>query len=426
MEALKSMQIKCGFDVAEIKSIADENWRIKIALDNASTSVMIADNARNIIYANKSAIDVLRMAKEDIRKQLPDFSVTNLIGTNIDSFHKNPSHQAQLLSSLNADHLANIEVSGRPIALIANPVINDQGQRLGTVIEWKDRTIQELEEKEVETILNAAILGDFTRRIEIQGKEGFCKQLCEGLNKLLETTESGLNDVRRLLNALSHHDLTVTITNDYSGSFAQTRDDANIAVKKLKECINQIKEAMDTIEPPDKEISSGMNHLPHRTSEQAAQVAVDVSNIAGKGVEVISQVVLKMDEIDDYSSKIAGIIPVVINDIMLQTKILAHTARIEAVRAGEQGGGFAAVAEELRDLAIRAAAASEEIKNLMGDTLNKVCDGKKLVSQAGLTVEEIVSSMHDITVMMSVISKVSAAQMACIKQINQAIGKWTI
>ena len=72
------------------------------------------------------------------------------------------------------------------------------------------------------------------------------------------------------------------------------------------------------------------------------------------------------------------------------------------------------------------AATTEEIKNLMDDSLNKVCDGKKLVTQASLTVEEIVHSLHDITVMMSDISKVSAAQMACIKQINQAIGKWTI
>ncbi len=425
MAALKAMQIKCGFDVAEAKRIADEHLRTKVALDNVSTGVMIADNARNIIYANKSVIKILGKAEDDIRKQLPDFSVANLVGTNIDNFHKTPSNQALMLSTLNAAHSASIEVGGRTIELIVSTVINDEGHRLGSVAELKDHTIEKLAENEVDIILHAAINGDFSKRIEIQGKEGFYKQLGEGLNELLKTTECGINDIQLLLYALSHYDLTITITHDYSGCFAQTRFGANITVKKLKEGINQIKEAISAIDPLDKEITSDNTHLSYRTDEQATQVAADASNMAIKGAEVISQVVLKIDEINDSSCKIESIITV-IDDIVLQTKMLAHSARIEAARAGEQGGGFVAVAEEMRDLSIRAAAASEEIKYLMGDTLNKVCDGKKLVSQASLTVEEIVNSMHDITVMMTDIRKVSAAQMACIKHINQAIEKWTM
>jgi len=425
MAALKAMQIKCGFDVAEAKRIADENRRIKVALDNVNTGVMIADNTRNIIYANKSVIEILGKAEEDIRKQLPDFSSANLVGTNIDRFHKNPSHQARLLSSLNTSHPASIEVGGRSIVLTVSPVINDEGQRLGTVAELKDHTIEELAEKEVDTILHAAIMGDFSKRIEIQGKEGFFKQLGEGLNELLKTTESGLNDIQLLLYALSHYDLTVTITNDYSGCFAQTQYGANITVKKLKECINQIKEAISAIDPLDKDSTSDNQHLSHRTGEPASQVGADAFNITGKGVDVISQVVLKMDEINDSSRKIGSIIPL-IDDIVLQTKLLAHTAAIEATRVGEQGGGFVAVAAEMRNLAQRTAKATEEIKNLIDDSVSKVADGSNLVTQASLTIEEIVNSMHDVTVMMTDISQVSTARMACIKHINQAIEKWTI
>ena len=425
MAALKAMQIKSGFDCAEIKRIADEHRRIKVALDNASTGVMIADNARNIIYANKSVIEILGKAEDDIRKQLPHFSVANLVGANIDSFHKTPTHQAHMLSTLNAAHSASIEVGGRTVELIVSTVINDEGQRLGTVAELKDHTIEKLAENDVDTILHAAIKGDFSKRIEIQGKEGFFKQLGEGLNELLETTESGLNDVLHLVNALSHLDLTVTITNDYSGSFGQIKDDANITVEKLKQCINQIKKAINTIDPRDKNIASDKNAFSHRPAEQAAQVAADASNIAGKGVEMVSQVILTINEIDDYSRKIAGIIPI-IDDIVLQTKMLAHTAAIEAARTGEQGGGFAAVSAEMHNLAQRAAAAAEDIKKLKDDSLNKVCDGKKLLTQADLAIEEIISSMHDMTLMMSDISNDSAAQRACIKQINQATGKWTI
>ena len=425
MAALKAMQIKSGFDCAEMKRIADEHRRIKVALDNVSTGVMIADNARNIIYANKSVLEILGKAEEDICKQLPDFSAANLVGTNIDSFHKNPSHQAQMLSSLNAAHSARIEVGGRPIGLTVSPVINDEGQRLGTVAEVKDHTAEELAEKEVDRILHAAIMGDFSKRIEIQDKEGFFKPLGEGLNALFETTESGLDEVQRLLDALSHRDLTVTITNDHSGSFELVKESANNTVEKLKESFNQIKAAINSIRSGHKEMASDKSDLSDQTCVQATQIASDASAIADKSVEVVSQIGLNMDEIHDYSRKIADIIPI-IDDIVLQTKMLAHTLAIETARAGEQAGGFAAVSVEMRNLMQRVVATGEEIKNLMDDSLNIVCDGKKLVTQAGLTVEEIVHSLHDITAKMSEISDVSAAHMACINQIDQAMRKWTI
>jgi methyl-accepting chemotaxis protein len=198
-----------------------------------------------------------------------------------------------------------------------------------------------------------------------------------------------------------------------------------MTVENLKECINQIKAAIDSISSEHKETASDKSDLSDQTCVQATQIAAAASAIADKSVEVVSQIGLNMDEIQDYSRKIADIIPI-IDDIVLQTKMLAHTLAIETARAGEQAGGFAAVSVEMRNLMQRVVATGEEIKNLMDDSLNIVCDGKKLVIQAGLTVEEIVHSLHDITAMMSEISDVSAAHMACINQIDQAMGKWTI
>lgn len=449
MEALKSMQTKLGFDMAESKRIADENLRIKIGLDNVSTGVMIADNARYIIYANKSVVDILGKAEADIRKQLPDFSAANLVGVNIDGFHVIPSQQEQLLSSFNNNHIAKINLGGRSMVVSANPVINEQGQRLGAVAEWQDRTIEVAVEQEVAALVHGAVMGDFTRRINIQGKEDFFKQLGEGLNELMETTESGINDVVRVLGALSRNDLTQTITNDYAGSFGQLKDDANTTVEKLKEIISQIKDATNGINTGAKEIASGNNDLSHRTEEQAAsleetaasmeeltstvqhnaanakqanQLAVDASNIAGKGVDVVGQVVKTMDTINDSSRRIGDIISV-IDDIAFQTNILALNAAVEAARAGEQGRGFAVVAVEVRNLAQRAATAAGEIKNLIDDSVVKVTGGSKLVTQAGQTMEEIVNSIRGVTVMMSEISAASAEQTSGIEQVNQAISQ---
>jgi methyl-accepting chemotaxis protein len=449
MEALKLLQSKFGFDLAESNRINNENLRIKIGLDNVSTGVMIADNARNIIYVNKSVVDILSTAEADIRKQLPNFSATDLIGANIDGFHVNPTHQAQLLSTFNNIYTARMNLGGRSMVVKASPVINDQGQRLGAVAEWQDRSVEVAVEQEVATIVHGAVMGDFTRRIDMQGKNDFFKQLGEGLNELLDMTETGINDVMRVLGALSHSDLTHTISNDYAGSFGQLKDDANTTVEKLKEIIDQIKEATDNINTGSKEIASGNNDLSHRTEEQAAsleqtaasmeqltstvqhnaanakqanQLAVDASAIAGKGVEVVGQVVRTMEDINDSSRRIGDIISV-IDDIAFQTNILALNAAVEAARAGEQGRGFAVVAVEVRNLAQRAATAAGEIKQLIDDSVTKVSDGSKLVTQAGSTMEDIVNSIRGVTVMMSEISSASAEQTAGIEQVNQAIGQ---
>ncbi len=449
MEGLKLLQSKFGFDLAESKRINDENLRIKIGLDNVSTGVMIADNERNIIYVNKSVVNILSKAEADIRKQLPNFTAANLVGANIDGFHVNPAHQAQLLSTFNDHYTAQMNLGGRSMVVNASPVINDRGLRLGAVAEWQDRTLEVAVEQEVAALVHGAVMGDFTRRIQMQGKEDFFKQLGEGLNELMETTENGINDVVRVLGALSRSDLTQTITTEYAGSFGQLKDDANTTVEKLKEIINQIKEATDNINTGAKEIASGNNDLSHRTEEQAAsleetaasmeeltstvqhnasnakqanQLAVDASDIAGKGVEVVGQVVRTMDEINDSSRRIGDIISV-IDDIAFQTNILALNAAVEAARAGDQGKGFAVVAVEVRNLAQRAATAAGEIKHLINDSVIKVASGSTLVTQAGHTMEEIVNSIRGVTVMMSEISAASAEQTSGIEQVNMAIGQ---
>ncbi len=449
LNALRTMQTKLGFDVAETQRVANENLRIKIGLDNVSTGVMIADSERKIIYVNKSVVDILSKAEADIRKQLPNFSAANLVGTNIDVFHKNPAHQAQLLSNLNGTHTAALTIGPRHMVVRASPVVNERNERLGAVAEWTDRTAEVAVEKDVAELVAAAAAGDFTRRLSTQGKEGFFLQLAEGINKLVETSERGMTDVAEVLSALAEGDLTKQMTGDYEGLFAQLKDSANTTSSRLKEIVSQIREATDAINTASREIATGNADLSSRTESQASsleetassmdeltstvknnaenakqanQLAQGASDIAVKGGEMVGEVVHTMSAISESSSKIADIISV-IDGIAFQTNILALNAAVEAARAGEQGRGFAVVAGEVRNLAQRSAAAAKEIKQLINDSVGKVDAGYKVVEQAGSTMQEIVQSVKRVTDIMAEIAAASTQQSQGIEQVNTAVAQ---
>ncbi|RJG02114.1 methyl-accepting chemotaxis protein [Noviherbaspirillum sedimenti] len=155
-------------------------------------------------------------------------------------------------------------------------------------------------------------------------------------------------------------------------------------------------------------------------ARQANSLAQSASDVAIQGGAVVSQVVTTMGSINASSKKIVDIIAV-IDGIAFQTNILALNAAVEAARAGEQGRGFAVVAAEVRTLAQRSAAAAKEIKGLIGDSVEKVDAGARLVDQAGSTMQEIVTSIRRVTDIMGEITAASTEQTAGIEQINMAI-----
>ena len=155
-------------------------------------------------------------------------------------------------------------------------------------------------------------------------------------------------------------------------------------------------------------------------TEQANTLALAASNVAVKGGSIVSQVVETMDSINASSQKVVDIISV-IDGIAFQTNILALNAAVEAARAGEQGRGFAVVASEVRSLAQRSASAAKEIKVLIGDSVEKVGVGSKLVGEAGATMAQIVTSIKHVTDVMTEITNANKEQSSGIEQVNEAI-----
>jgi len=234
---------------------------------------------------------------------------------------------------------------------------------------------------------------------------------------------------------------------NHKGDFRKIVEGVNQTLALIAEPITTVKEAAETINNAAQEIASGNNDLSKRTEEQAAslektassmeelastvkensdnakqanRLALAASDIAIKGGEAVSAVVKTMSEINASSHKIEDIISV-IDGIAFQTNILALNAAVEAARAGEQGRGFAVVAAEVRNLAQRSASAAKEIKELISDSVGKTSEGTKQVENAGQKMEEIVSSVKQVSDIIAEIAAASVEQSAGIDQINNAI-----
>jgi len=429
------------------RHLAAESSRIKQALDNSSTSVMVADAENNIIYVNNALVDTFSSIEEELQKDFPGFSVSKLVGANIDQFHKNPVHQINLLAHLNATHRAEFIVGGSTMSFIANPIIDDNNQRLGTVVEWADRSLEVAIQKDIEQLITSAQDGDLSQRIDLIGKQGFFRTLSQGMNDLLETTSQVFDEIAEVMHSLSEGDLKRKIEGDHAGRFEAVQHNVNTTIESLREIVNNIRSSTDLITTGSDEISSGNNNLSRRTEEQATsleetasameeltstvrqnannaqqanQLADNARQTAQDGGDIVGNAVNAMDEINNASNKIAEIIGV-IDDIAFQTNLLALNASVEAARAGEQGRGFAVVATEVRNLAQRSASAAKEIKGLIQDSVSKVSIGTKLVNESGEALENIVNSVIKVGDIVAEIAIASQKQATGIDQVNKTV-----
>jgi methyl-accepting chemotaxis protein len=265
--------------------------------------------------------------------------------------------------------------------------------------------------------------------------------------RLVKSVTMPLGEALKLAETVARGDLTSRVTvrgNDEIGQLMRALQHMNDSLVRI---VSEVRSGTDTIATASGEIAAGNANLSQRTEEQAGslqhsaasmgeltttvrqnadnarqanQLAQAASGVAVKGGEVIGQVVSTMEAINDSARKIVDIIGV-IDGIAFQTNILALNAAVEAARAGEQGRGFAVVASEVRNLAQRSASAAKEIKELIGDSVEKVDAGSRLVSQAGSTMDDVVAGVKRVTDIMADITAASLEQSAGIEQVNVSI-----
>jgi methyl-accepting chemotaxis protein len=399
---------------ALVRDAAEELVRFESELNDQAAAEAVAtyEAARNMmialgIIAGLLAIAAALLVTRSILKQLGG----------------EPSYAAQLLTSVANGNL-NVDVVTKN---------GDNSSMLFAVRNMIDRLKQVINGQQ--RLVEAANRGDFKERVDLNGLNGFQKQMGEGLNQLATTTGSSIDDVVRTMRAISEGDLTKTIDKDYQGTYGEMKEYANNTVLKLSMIISEVNSATDSLLSASEQVSTTAQSLSQAATEQAAGVeqtsaaieqmtasiaqntenakvtdtmASKASSEATEGGESVKATVTAMKQI---AQKIT-----IIDDIAYQTNLLALNAAIEAARAGEHGKGFAVVAAEVRKLAERSQVAAQEIGTVATGSV-------ELAEKAGALLSEIVPSIKKTSDLVQEISAASQEQSSGVGQINSAVAQ---
>ena len=284
-------------------------------------------------------------------------------------------------------------------------------------------------------LAQAAVEGRLQTRADATKHHGDYRRIVEGVNATLDAVIAPIDEVKRVMVALSGGDLTQKITDDYAGDFQVLQNAVNDSMDKLAEIIEQVRGAADALTNAAGQVSATAQSLSQSSSEQAASVEETSASIeqmsasinqnsenakitdamaskssaeAGEGGQAVKSTVEAMKNI---AGKIC-----IIDDIAYQTNLLALNAAIEAARAGEHGKGFAVVAAEVRKLAERSQVAAQEIGELAGNSVH-------LAERAGKLLDEMVPSINKTSDLVQEIASASQEQTAGVGQINNAMGQ---
>lgn len=301
----------------------------------------------------------------------------------------------------------------------------------------------------MQSVVGAAVEGDFSKRIDKQFGDESLDNFARNVDSLLNAVEAGVSETGRVAQALAQGDLTITMSGQFRGAFAELQANVNTAVESLRSAMQNVRLSTGTINDGSNELSSATNDLSKRTEQQAAALeetsaaldeitavvrtsterAQEATVMVGEAKEsavqsgaVVRSAVQAMERIEQASREIAQITNV-IDEIAFQTNLLALNAGVEAARAGEAGKGFAVVAQEVRELAQRSAAAAKDIKGLITKSGEEVAGGVKLVQKTGEALSEIESRVLRINDHIHSIAVAAKEQATGLQEVNTAINQ---
>ena len=423
-----------------------EAARLKSALLASKSPVMVINTRHELIFVNPRMTDLLDRNAEVFTRICTDFSPQQPIGCTLDAIFDGAG------VTIPDDDVATVKrivLGDRSFDVALTPITSDQGERLGLVADWLDRTAELKVRAEVEDVLSSAGQGDLSKRIDVAAAHEEVRPMLHPINALMDLLGTLVDDLAHMLNALAKGDLTARIPDTYGGTFGELAQNANQTATGLTQTISDVKDASSDIVSLVREIRDDSSALADRTTSAAASVeetsatanlltqtvkenannansareaAIAAEDAAASGARVVTESIEAVTQISE-SSKAVTVAASAINEIAFQTNLLALNASVEAARAGEAGKGFAVVASEVRSLAQRCSDAAEEVRRIIDESNAHVGTGLELVGSAGDSLDIIVNSVREAGQLVAQIADASSSQANSVAEISLAVSE---
>ncbi len=298
-------------------------------------------------------------------------------------------------------------------------------------------------------LVKAAVEGKLSTRADASKHEGDFKKIVEGVNNTLDAVIKPVNEASDVLKEMASGNLDVEMKGNYKGDHAVIKESLNATLRSLNDILNQVTIAVDQVTTGASQVSGSSQSLSQAATEaassleeitasmheltsqtnmnaenatQANQLATQARLSAEKGDKEMGNMVRAMTDINESATSISKIIKA-IDEIAFQTNLLALNAAVEAARAGIHGKGFTVVAEEVRNLAQRSAAAAKETAEMIEGSIKKTEVGTKIAEETSKALDEIVVGSTKVTDLIGEIASASKEQAQGIGQINTGLSQ---
>ncbi|MGV3581753.1 MAG: methyl-accepting chemotaxis protein, partial [Methylophilus sp.] len=420
MQALKAMQIRIGFDVNDARKTQEEASKLQTSIDNSTTAFSFADSSNRLTYMNKAARSLWELMASEIKQVHKDFSIENMFGNPIAQYLQSEVDRKSFLEKLSTPKSMETKMYGRQISLVVVPVYSQTGEYLGRMTQWQDRTAEVIAEKEVMRLVDEAVAGNLSERVDVAIlPEGFVRETGVGINHILDAVITPLNVAAQYVENISKGNIPAKITDEYRGDFNSIKNNLNQCIDAVNALVTDA--AMLSNAAVAGQLSTRADATQHQGDFRKIVEGVNATldsvigplNVAAKYVDDISKGNIPSKISDSYNGDFNTLKDNLntcidaVNKLVSDANMLAEAAREGRISvradATQHQGDFRQIVEgvnETLDMIVTPIAAVKEAVETITTAANEISTGNNDLSsrteQQASSLEETAASMEEL------------------------------